>query len=117
MIHSELVIIPVFFGTIFGIYYLFVTARNKERMALIEKGADASIFYGGKKGFSSTKMIVLNLALLLVGIGAGIFVGGMMYEYGGLEEEIAMPGAIFLFAGLGLLASFFITKKMHESES
>ena len=47
--HSELVIIPVIFGVIFGIYYLFISARNKERLALIEKGADATIFYGKKK--------------------------------------------------------------------
>ncbi len=115
--HSELIIIPVFFGTIFGIYYLFITSRNRERLALIEKGADASIFTGKGGVLSSTRMIVLNVALLLVGIGAGIFVGGMMSEYGGLEEEIAMPGAIFLFAGLGLLASFFITKKMNDQQS
>jgi len=111
---EELIIIPVFFGTIFGIYYLFITSRNKERLALIEKGADASIFYGKNGVMSTTRTIVLNIALLLIGIGAGTFVGGMMSQYGGLDEEIAMPGAIFLFAGLGLLASFFITKKMSE---
>ena len=42
---SEVIIMPAIFGVFFGMYYLFVTARNKERMALIEKGADASIFY------------------------------------------------------------------------
>ncbi|NER16025.1 DUF6249 domain-containing protein [Spongiivirga citrea] len=111
---SELIIIPIFFAAVFGVFYLFITSRNKERMALIEKGADASIFYGKKGPLSSTRMIVLNLALLLVGIGGGIFVGGLMSEYGGLEEEIAMPGAIFLFAGLGLFASFFLSKKVGE---
>jgi len=32
------VIIPIaFFGVIFGIFYLYVSSRNKERLALIEK--------------------------------------------------------------------------------
>jgi L-cystine uptake protein TcyP (sodium:dicarboxylate symporter family) len=41
---SELVIVLVLFGTIFGIVYLFISSRHKERMSLIEKGIDASIF-------------------------------------------------------------------------
>ena len=38
-----------FFATVFGIYYVHITTRNKERMALIEKGADASLFKLVKK--------------------------------------------------------------------
>jgi hypothetical protein len=32
------------FGSAFGIVYVAITARNKERLALIEKGLDSSIF-------------------------------------------------------------------------
>ena len=65
---SELVIVPVIFGVIFGIFYLFISARNKERLALIEKGADASIFYGkDRKATPMWKVIIINLALLLYG--------------------------------------------------
>ena len=39
----EVVVLAVIFGTFFGIAYLYFSTRNKERMALIEKGADASI--------------------------------------------------------------------------
>ena len=45
---SELIIIPIIFGAIFGVFYLYFSTRNKERLALIEKGADASIFMKGK---------------------------------------------------------------------
>lgn len=41
---SEVIILPIIFGVIFGIYYLYISARNRERLALIEKGAEASIF-------------------------------------------------------------------------
>ena len=47
--HAGEVIIPVvIFLVIFGIFYLYYSSRNKERMALIEKGAEASIFFGPK---------------------------------------------------------------------
>jgi RNA polymerase sigma factor (sigma-70 family) len=38
----EEVLIPlIVFGTMFAMLYVFLTTRNKERLALIEKGADA----------------------------------------------------------------------------
>ena len=45
---SEVIILPIIFGVIFAIAYLFFSTRNKERLALIEKGADASIFMKGR---------------------------------------------------------------------
>ncbi len=111
---TEIIIVPIFFGVIFGIVYLFVTARNKERLALIEKGADASIFYSNKKG-SFWQVIIINLALLFMGIGAGIFFGGLLVQ-SGMEEEIAMPGTIFFMAGAGLLTGFYLTKKLASKE-
>ena len=65
---SEVIIIPAIFGVLFGIYYLFISARNKERMALIEKGADASIFYSSKNKRITPiwKVLILNISLLLL---------------------------------------------------
>lgn len=116
MQHPEIIVIPVMFGVIFGIFYLFISARNKERLALIEKGAEASIFYG-KKGRVTPiwKVIVINLATLLMGIGLGIFTAGIFTALG-MEENIAEPGAGFFMAGAGLLTGFFITKKMTEHQ-
>ena len=110
---SEVIVIPIVFGVIFGIYYLYINARNKERLALIEKGAEASIFFSNKRGTHGTsKILILNLALLSMGIGAGIFFGGLFHEVMGLSEEIAYPGTIFFMAGAGLLTGFFMTKKL-----
>jgi hypothetical protein len=39
------VLVPLsLFAMIFGIVYLIYSTRNRERLALIEKGVDASIF-------------------------------------------------------------------------
>ena len=39
------VLIPMsVFATIFGVIYLYLTTRNRERMAMIEQGADPELF-------------------------------------------------------------------------
>lgn len=105
-----------FFLVIFGISYLFFSTRNKERLALIEKGAEASIFVPGKREKAAPfwKILILNLALLLMGIGAGIMIGGILDSSLNVDDEIAMPGSIFLMAGTGLLIGFFLTKKLDK---
>lgn len=102
------------FLVIFGICYLYFSTRNKERLALIEKGADASIFVRGGKQSSIPvwKILILNIALLSMGIGAGIVIGGILRASFDINWDIAMPGSIFLMAGTGLLIGFFVTKKM-----
>ena len=108
-------IVATIFGVIFGIFYLFISARNRERLALIDKGADASIFYGKRKHATPAwKVIVINLALLLIGIGIGIFIANALHMNFGVDAEVAYPGTIFLLAGLGLFAGFFATKKLNS---
>ena len=52
------------FATVFGIMYVHYTTRNKERMALIEKGADASLFNTGKEGKGNPKSLSSLLSLV-----------------------------------------------------
>lgn len=110
---SEVIILPIIFGVIFGVFYLFISSRHKERLALIEKGADASIFYSNKKTTSPVwKVLLVNLAMILVGIGVGIFVAGLLHYTLGVEEEIAFPGTIFTLAGAGLYTGFKLSQKL-----
>lgn len=113
----EIVFISLFI-VIFGIMYLFFSTRNKERLALIEKGADANIFVRQKRGSPSSvwKILILNLALLLMGIGSGIVMGGILKNNLAGDSFFAVPGSIFLMAGTGLLIGFFLTKKMDKEE-
>ncbi|MGI9549597.1 MAG: DUF6249 domain-containing protein [Aurantibacter sp.] len=114
---AEAILIPIsFFLVVFAITYLYFSTRNKERLALIEKGADASIFVKGKREGAAPiwKILILNLALLLMGIGAGIMIGGILGSSLNVDWDIAMPGSIFLMAGTGLLVGFFLTKKMDK---
>ncbi|OAD91510.1 hypothetical protein A7A78_03180 [Aequorivita soesokkakensis] len=111
----EFIIMPLFIGAFFGIFYLHYSTRNKERMALIEKGADASIFVKGKSHTAPIwKVLILNLALLLMGIGVGIFIASLLHYNMGVEQEVAYPGTIFLMAGIGLFAGFTMTKNLDK---
>ena len=113
---SEVIILPIIFGAIFAIAYLYFSTRNKERMALIEKGADASIFVKGRRenGIPFWKIIILNIALLLIGIGAAIFTASFMVYSFDVREDVAYPGSIFLMAGIGLLVGFYLTKRLEK---
>jgi preprotein translocase subunit YajC len=106
------ILIPlIIFATIFGIFYVFLTTRNRERLALIEKGADASLFNTGKK--NAIGSIILNLALLAIGIGVGVL-GGAALEGAGMDGDVSFPASIFIFGGLGLVISFFINRKLEK---
>ena len=112
---SEFVIMPLMIAAVFGIFYLYFSTRNKERLALIEKGADASIFVSGKKYAAPVwKVLVLNLALLLMGVGIGIFIAALLHYNLGVKEEVAYPGTIFLLAGVGLYFGFTMTKNLDK---
>ncbi len=109
---SEIVIVPLFFGAIFGVVYLYFSTRNKERLALIEKGLNAGIFTGGKSQASPIwKILFLNTALVLVGIGMGIFIAAILNTNFGVQEDVAYPGTIFTLAGIGLLIGYMLSTK------
>ncbi|NJB69992.1 hypothetical protein GGR42_000454 [Saonia flava] len=113
--HSELIIVPIFFGVVFAIAYLYFSTRNKERLALIEKGADASIFVRGKKENAAPiwKVLILNASLILMGIGMGVFIAAILVN-AGIDDDVAYPGTIFLMAGIGLFVGFTMTKKLDK---
>jgi len=109
----EVAILAIIFGTIFGIFYLYLSTRNKERLALIEKGADASIFGKGQHYTAPIwKVLVLNLAFLLMGVGLGVFIASLLDNYTSLDSDAVYPAVIFFMAGLGLYIGFTQTKKL-----
>ena len=115
-IMNEEILIPIsLFLTVFGIFYLYLSTRNKERLALIEKGVDASIFMGGVNQSSpSRKVFILNFALLLMGIGIGVFIALLLSTYTTLDEDAIYPATIFTMAGVGLFIGYNMTKDLEK---
>ncbi|MCW5519216.1 hypothetical protein J1N09_05160 [Aureitalea sp. L0-47] len=112
---GEVIVPIVMFGVIFGIFYLFISARNRERLALIDKGADASIFYSKDRRVTPMwKVVIINLAFLLMGIGLGVLIAEGFVQGFGMDEDVAFPGVIFFMAGLGLFSGFYVTKRLSK---
>jgi hypothetical protein len=124
----EVAILAVIFGSVFGVFYLYFSTRNKERLSLIEKGVDASIFMSTHKRNAAPfwKILILNLGLLAMGIGFGILLGSLLsynFGYSGnyqdrptnyISSETLYAASIFLCAGASLLIGFNITKKLDQ---
>jgi hypothetical protein len=111
---ETLVAFIALFATVFGIMYVHYTTRNKERMALIEKGADASLFNTGKEGNKLTagwNKFTLKIGMLFMGIALGIITGAIMSHAGVLNEEANYPSMIFFFGGLSLVLFYVIDRK------
>ena len=103
-----------FFAAIFGIYYVHITTRNKERMALIDKGADASLFNTGKEALKwnfSWNKFTLKIGMLFMGIALGILVGAILSYAGVLYDGANYPAMIFFFGGLSLVLFYVIDRK------
>lgn len=103
-----------FFATVFGVVYIHYSTRNKERMALIEKGADASLFNTGKEAIKwnfSWSKFTLKLGMLAMGIAVGIMVAAIMAESQILDDDALYPSMIFFFGGLSLVLFYVIDRK------
>jgi Na+/H+-dicarboxylate symporter len=109
---TEGILVPIAcFAMVFGIIYVLATTKNKERMALIEKGADPELF---KSRAQSNSHRSIKYGLFLIGIAIGI-VAGYFLNQGGMQEEAAYFSMIFLFGGIALVISFFIQKKYQDN--
>ena len=102
---TPIFIVGIIFGFTYGVIYLIV--RRKERMAMMEKGADASIFVSPAKITYSA----LKFGLLFIGMAIGLLLGAILDELTTLNTEASYFSSVFLFGGIGLVLSHYLEKK------
>ncbi|NJO92604.1 MAG: hypothetical protein HC831_29305 [Chloroflexia bacterium] len=82
----EEILVPIgFFASIVIMVYVYYSGRNKERLALIEKGEKASLLEIKHKPFPT-----LKLGMFLVGLGVGILAGNLLANLTSLEEPVSL---------------------------
>lgn len=111
---AEIIIPIVLFASIFGIVYVYLMTRNKERMAMIEKGMDMSLFVKKHGDEAPMKYWVIKIGFLMIGIALGVLTGSLVSNNGMMSEDSAYPAMILLFGGVALVASYFMEKRLRE---
>jgi hypothetical protein len=103
------------FAMTFGIFYIIISAinrarmaKNQERLALIEKGADPRLFESVKR---SNTYHFIKWGLFLSGIGLGVVFGDLLSQSGAMSHGAAYFSMIFIFGGLALVASHLLLRK------
>ena len=104
------VLIPfAFFALVFASLYVHLTTRNKERLALIEKGASPELFKS--RSDINYGYVGFKLGMFFIGIAFGL-VAGYLLASSGMQEVPAYFSMIFLFGGIGLVVSFLLQGKL-----
>ena len=104
---TPIFVLAIIFGFVYAIVYLGV--RRKERMALLEKGVNPSIFHEPK----TEKLTSLRYGLFLIGLAIGILMGNVLEVSTELGPEASYFSMVFLFGGIALVISHFLGKKVN----
>lgn len=106
------ILIPItLFAMVFASLYIFLTTRNKERLALIANGANPELFKS--KSHAGSGYGTFKIGLFLIGIACGI-VAGYFLNQSGMDDVAAYFSMIFLFGGIGLVLSFLLQGKFEK---
>ena len=108
--HDTLIIL-IIFAALFGIIFVIFSARNRERMSMIDKGVSPKDFL---KTSNPNPYGILKWGSLLVGVGFGLFIGSLLETYTAIQEEPAYFASALFFGGLGLVVAFLITKNAED---
>jgi len=113
------------FASVFGVFYLFITTRNRERMAMIEKGVDLAFFWGANapkaiKGRSNGSFVKFSLksGMLLIGMGVGFVISVLFSEVIRSEDLFALLacGIVFICGGMGMVAGFYMGRNLDKKD-
>ena len=102
------------FAGIFFAWYFYLKAKQKERLALIEKASEgidaAKLFARPKREY---RFPWLKLGILLFSITLGVSIGIIFANTTSMDEDY-IPLFGFMFGGLGMIAAHFAGKKETE---
>lgn len=95
------------FAAIFGIIYVYLMTRHRERMAMLDRGIEISPFNSVK----NSNFLTLKYGMLSVGVAIGMIMGSVLSDYG-MAKSTSFLSMIFLFGGISLILNHIITRKI-----
>ncbi len=104
-------LIPIV-GTL-GLFTMIIFLRkyqNDERMAMIAKGITPPRRTSPEINPSNS----LRWGFILIGFGVGLLMGSLLESLTNIDGDTAHFSMIFIFGGLGLLASYFYQMKLDK---
>lgn len=104
-ITRDLLVSIAAFATIFGIIYVYLITRYRERMSMLEKGIAPGFFT--TKNHSAT----LKFGMLAVGIALGVLMGNVFHKNDWLDRRVAFFSMTLLFGGLSLIINHYMEKR------
>lgn len=99
------------FGSLIIWIYVYYNSRHKERMALIERDKDASIFKIPHREQHNS----LKIGVVTIMIGLGILIAHMLGT-AGLDEVVAYFSMILLFGGSGLVFYYAYMQRRKDKD-
>ena len=79
-------------------WYFYLKARNKERMALIEKGADVSDIYSKQE--VTFRFPWLKIGIIITGISIGVSLAVLLMILNPNDKIMGDPGPLLLISGV-----------------
>ncbi len=102
----------VFFASVLIAVYFFLRYRNSERLALIEKAADPSMFKTTGVRF---RFPWIKIGILSTGVGIGILVGGFLQNTGMyMLDDTGIPFSMLVFGGLAMVLAAKLDKPKND---
>ncbi|WP_299436746.1 DUF6249 domain-containing protein [uncultured Aquimarina sp.] len=103
------IIVPIsFLVSVFGIIYIYITSKHRERIAMIKYGVSASQLTNKNRDLAQS----LKYGMLLIGIAVGILVAYCINLFV-LEKyhPVFYFSMTFLFGGISIIMNYKLEKR------
>ncbi|MBN2213071.1 MAG: hypothetical protein JW723_02405 [Bacteroidales bacterium] len=113
---GAVLILLIIFGSLTAVILgiVMLTNKNKERMAIISKGADPLLFKDEYMRYSNLPLVI---GIFLIGIAIGIVAGNLLYyNVNAFQNEAASYFfSILFFGGVSLMLAAYIDRRKKKS--
>ena len=108
--------IPIFLFAVIGTAVCFwLVTRHRERMSIIDKGVaadDIKALY--QTSWKIQPLSSLKWGLILVFLGAGLFIGVRLKETAGMSDGVTVA-TVAICGGIGLVVFYLLARRHAES--